>query len=679
MCNLQGGPSRRSSSMPSDKSVTTARFLAHDVLRDGQISMINDGLEVMSNEGFLLANAPTGIGKTAAALASALTVARTGDGKHVIFMTGRQSQHRIVVDTVHNINNRLDENQSKVALVDMIGRESMCEYVDRGTGKCSCEQGTPESERENRRAGLRNLILSEPRHVDFTIKEATNRRVCAWATARSAAADADILVCDYNHVFIESVRKASLPSMGIELENCIIVVDEAHNLPDRIRRSLSRNLNDKILRDAIFNLEEHCETLEKKATQSTIDAANATRARACEKALRRFKKRLATWIRDQRDKHRNPGDVGAEIEVRVEGDYILSMLRQELSGDISGEKIDLDGLIAQLFLIQVEMDEDEDELPSERLAIVLSILNQYAQSPAMCVVLTSRGDENRITTHLLDPAIMSEEVFRTVRGGVLMSGTLTPPQMYADSLGISSERPMITQSYPSPFLADRRPVLVASDVTSKYTARGPENTRKIRRHIHALLQSTPGHVAVFCQSYRMLEEIIEEADWPGRMLLIESRTWSKKRVDNAIQQLRDARQRGTKVLIAGVFGGRLSEGVDYSGNILDAVVCVGIPIAPKSVPQDALREYIDGKHQGMGWMYGALQPAVNSVLQGMGRAIRKSEDRAFILLLDNRLLTGQYRMCLPSTLHTFTANDSKRTGRMVKRFFEHLPEPAKGD
>ena len=81
----------------------------------------------------------------------------------------------------------------------------------------------------------------------------------------------------------------------------------------------------------------------------------------------------------------------------------------------------------------------------------------------------------------------------------------------------------------------------------------------------------------------------------------------------------------------------------------------------------------------MGWMYGALQPAVNSVLQGMGRAIRKVEDRAFILLLDNRLLTGQYRMCLPPTLHTFTADDSKRTERMVKRFFEHHPEPAKGD
>ncbi|MDE0574791.1 MAG: hypothetical protein OSB32_04330, partial [Candidatus Poseidoniales archaeon] len=119
---------------------------------------------------------------------------------------------------------------------------------------------------------------------------------------------------------------------------------------------------------------------------------------------------------------------------------------------------------------------------------------------------------------------------------------------------------------------------------------------------------------------------------------------------------------------------------DYAGNILDAVICVGIPIAPQSVPQKALRDYIEVKHgRGKGWKYGAIQPAVNSVLQGMGRAIRKVEDRAFILLLDNRLLGGQYRACLPSTLIPSTANDAKRTGRRAKAFFERHPEPARGE
>ena len=680
--------------MPPEESDTEARFHAHDSLRSGQKEMIEDGFKVISEGGFLLANAPTGIGKTAAALASALSVSRSLGGVQILFMTGRQSQHRIVVDTVRSINERLPDGEKPVTLVDMIGQNGMCvndlalQHGSRFRQVCGELRGTRQCKPFLEDSpGLRLKVLDYPLHVDELVEHAKNWRgakgpqpTCPWKIARETAAQADILVCDYNHLFNEDTRKSSLEAMGLSMEDMIVIIDEAHNLPDRIRRGLSRTLNDKLLRDTIYEFDEYCGVLKEKGLESALDVASFNRAQACQTALKRFKKRLATWIREQRDIHRNPGDVGAEIEVRVEADHILAMLRQELAGDVSGEKIDLDGLIGQLFLVQVDPDEDEDELATDRLASVLSILDRYSQSPAMCVVLNSRGDENRISTHILDPSVVSGEVFANVRGGVLMSGTLTPPEMYAESLGLPSVRPLGTASYPSPFLADRRPVLIASDVTSKYTERGPENTRKIRRHIHALLQNTPGHVAIFCQSYRMLEEVVEEADWPGRMILIESRGWTKKRVDSAIQQLRDARTRGTKVLLAGVFGGRLSEGVDYSGNILDAVVCVGIPVAPQSVPQNALREYIEKKHgQGKGWKYGALQPAVNSVLQGMGRAIRKVEDRAFILLLDNRLLSGQYRACLPPTLTTIKVDESKRTGRWAKQFFDRHPEPAKGD
>lgn len=178
----------------------------------------------------------------------------------------------------------------------------------------------------------------------------------------------------------------------------------------------------------------------------------------------------------------------------------------------------------------------------------------------------------------------------------------------------------------------------------------------------------------------MLEEIVGEGYWPGRRTYIEDRKWSKRVVDSRLNDLYNARDGGIKVLLAGVFGGRLAEGVDYSGNILDAVICVGIPIAPQSVPQIALREYIEDKHgRGKGWKYGVIQPAVNSVLQGLGRAIRKVEDRAFILLLDNRLLSGQYKSCLPPTLQPFTADNSSRTERRVKAFFERHPAPARGE
>ncbi len=661
--------------MAAEGLVSGVRFLAHESLRESQISMINDGMEAVSNGGFLFANAPTGIGKTAASLSAALTAAREYEGQHILFMTGRQSQHRIVVETVRNINARLPEDESPVTLVDMIGRESMCEYVDRATGKCSCEQGIPDSERHNRRFTLIQEILSEPRHVDFSIEFAAKRRICAWAAARQAAADADILVCDYNHVFLESVRKASLSSMGIELENSIIVVDEAHNLPNRIRRSLNLNLNFKMIRDAIYNLQEYCESNEKGRGENTAYAESIARSRNCEKALERFKGRFSTWTTNLRNSNSKSGDIGDAIEEKVDAGKILSMLRQELSK----EDLDVNTTIGILHSVEIDA-EDEEELDAHRLANFFAVLERYEQSSALCVVFNSQANEHRVTTHLLDPGIVSQHVLDEVKGGILMSGTLTPPEMYVQTLGVPSNRPVTTESYPSPFMADRRPVMIASDVTSKYTARGESNTRKIREHIQAILQQTPGHVAIFCQSYRMLEEIVVDGYWPGRREIIEEKNWSKRIVDKNINDLYNARDGGTKAILAGVFGGRLAEGIDYSGNILDAVICVGIPVAPQTVPQTALREYIDKKHgSGKGWKYGVLQPAVNSVLQGIGRAIRKAEDRAFILLLDNRLLSGQYRACLPSTMQTFTADDSKRTSRMARRFFERHPNPARGD
>ena len=89
----------------------------------------------------------------------------------------------------------------------------------------------------------------------------------------------------------------------------------------------------------------------------------------------------------------------------------------------------------------------------------------------------------------------------------------------------------------------------------------------------------------------------------------------------------------------GVLSGKLSEGVDYPDNILNSLVCVGLPMPPPSARQDALIEYYTKKFdRNKAWKYASLQPAVNSILQALGRPIRKKEDRAIIVLLEKRLL-----------------------------------------
>ena len=97
--------------MSVGSEVEARLFFAHEQIRDSQKEMVSDGIIALREGGFLLAAAPTGIGKTAAALASVFEVVNFYNANpkvpKILFMTGRQSQHRIVVDTVRQINSKL--------------------------------------------------------------------------------------------------------------------------------------------------------------------------------------------------------------------------------------------------------------------------------------------------------------------------------------------------------------------------------------------------------------------------------------------------------------------------------------------------------------------------------------------------------------------------------------------
>jgi len=662
--------------------------------------MISDGIEMLEQKGTLLAAAPTGIGKTAASLAAALTVAKSGERKRtILFMTSRQAQHRIVVDTVRRINERRVEGQAKVTLVDLIGQKGMCihEISENFSPVFSRMCADLRSKRNcqfflQEAPGLRLKVLQDPLHVEELVVAGRNHReagkpapTCPWKVARESAKDADVVVCDYNHLFNDNVREASLNAFGLKMEDCILVIDEAHNLPERIRMGLRAQLSVDLVRDAGYELEEHLETTQAKYAKSetqNLDAemADILRMQNSRAALKRIENRLRKWFGDEKRTlaaAAKPGE--KEFERRVEAREIIQIFEEETAATLSGGSFKVRDLMATIASVKVDLDADVDESTTacERLLAVSDNIHRFRGSAALCLVFTARRDTAFITTHLLDPSEVARPVFDAIEGAILMSGTLTPPKMYADLLGIPTDRPRKLVHYRSPFEDDRRPVIIARGVTSKYTSRGPEMTRRIHNHMHGLLKHTPGHVAVFCPSYAMLEQIVDEGDWPGRRIIIEDRGWSKQRADKIVEILRNARNAGQKVLLAGVYGGRLSEGMDFSGNLLDAVICVGLQISPPSVENKALRTYFDSHYDGMGFRYASSQPAVNRMLQAMGRAIRKADDRAVMLLLEDRLLQRTYSRCLPETLTSFESIDPQRTGRLVKRFFKRHPEPAR--
>jgi len=657
-------------------------FFAHESPRESQKEMIADGINALKDGHFLLAAAPTGIGKTAAALASALKVANlysTGsETPKILFLTGRQSQHRIVVDTIREVNRRMSQEFSKMRLVDIIGREGMCKIIDKSTGKCNCEPGVTESERRSLRSDLEDYIHSEPRHVDQILKYAERNGVCAWATARDVARSTNIIVCDYNHVFVEGVREASLPVMGVDLENTILVVDEAHNLPDRIRSGLERRITQKVFQRAHADCQEYKEELEKKEDALDIPESRALgEARKLEKQISALKSDpgLRKWFEGkQLENNKSKGD-----DIRIDTQDFLDVVSSAIQGIIEDDSEDpisrILTMISRLLAVVVAEDEDLEEEANEnqctKLAEILEICVRYRNNSALALVFDEIIGEPRVTTHLLDPGVVSGPIFEQSPGSILMSGTLFPPEMYVDILRIPENR-AICKNYPSGFPLGNRPVMIASDVTTKYSER-ERSMSSILEHIKSVIENTEGNVAIFAPSYSMLDTIYDhfKDNWNSKTgrLIKEEQRMSKRGVEGLISRLYQYKDMGGSALF-GVLSGKLSEGVDYSDNVLSALVCVGLPLPPPSARQDALLEYYTKKFdRNRAWKYASLQPAVNSILQALGRPIRKKEDRAIIVLLEKRLLENRVSRCMPVMQKMQTSNPS-RTAERVHSFFQ---------
>jgi len=671
-------------------------FVAHSNLRESQLEMMRDGFNAMKNGGFHLASAPTGIGKTAAALSASLEVSRSREEPAtVMFLTGRQSQHKIVVDTVRKINNRINEREKKVSLVDMIGQQGMCINEIRSEHRALFSRLCVEKRRSRgckpwlaNSKSIRLGILEDPLHVEELVArcaEPSDQRpngICPWKAARETAVAADVVVCDYNHVFVEHVREASLPAMGLEVSNLILIVDEAHNLPDRIRKGCERTIRENAVIRAKSDLQEHLGNLEKSLSEeengSLIEEIG--NLKRCERML----ERLQTEFRDFLLKMEKSASIGRGEECLVEiGDFI-EMVEDSGKG-LEKSVFSAREMIGSLEAVRIEIDAEDGDLEEEsdahRFANFLRICLTGVNNPAYSLVYDKFGDHSRLTTHLLDPGPVCSEVFETAIGGVLMSGTLNPPEMYAELLRIPKGDSMIMKEYDSPFIEDRRPVLVATDVTSKFSERTDENMERIRRHIISVLKEAKGHVALFAPSYAILNDILDERSgtWWPREMITESPRDSKAEISKTLDMLHKKRKRNEPVLLAGVMRGKFAEGVDYPGNILDAVICVGLPLPPPSARQDALLEYFKTRFgRDRAWKYSSSQPAVNSIMQAMGRSIRKVEDRALIVILEKRLRQGRYKDCMPSRMRFLKVNEPERTASLARRFFEKNPEPAKG-
>jgi DNA excision repair protein ERCC-2 len=591
----------------------------HENIREGQKEFIKDVALAIKEGKHLLAYAPTGLGKTVGVLVPGIKHSLQ-TGRKVFFLTSRQSQHNIAIETIRAIREVFDVD---IRAVDIISKQVMCprdiskEHPAVFNEFCKLEQRTNTCKFYSKyEKGLVEKVCSDVMHVEDLVDLARSKGICPHRLALEAAARSNVVICDYNYIFSD-ISETVLNAMEVALEDTVIIVDEAHNLPDRIRGHLSQDLTMNRLEDAL---------------------AECRKDKQVQFFLKHLRKVVAQMLEEA------PKGSEMLIDHRPFIDRVEGILKQTLD-----DTWDLDVFIEKL--LEIGEKKILDGAPYSAAMEVGAFLDGFRQDLAGMIHVLSDVDNTKLYFRLLDPSAVSEAIFNSAHASILMSGTLFPTNMYADLLGIPAER-AIFASYESPFPKENRPVYAVPEVTTLYKKRGQKMYEKIATGLKTAASEVPGNIAVFFPSYKILADVQYPLEKMGitKKILVEERQSSKREKEDILRDLRRLKTFRGGLLLA-VMGGSLSEGIDYKDNLLDCVVVVGLPLPPPSLEQKELINYYDRKFGfKKGEEYGYISPAMNRVLQAMGRCIRSETDRATVLLMDDRYNEFRYKKFFPKEI-----------------------------
>ncbi len=611
-------------------------YFPYSKVRDIQSDMISDVYNAIKDKRHIIMHAPTGIGKTIAVLAPALSLAMKNN-LTIFFLTSRQTQHKIVIDTLKQIKQKFNIDFD---CADIIGKKWMClqngveampaslfhEYCKslRDEGNCEFYLNTRKPNMQptvGAKQAIEELKIIGPCHANEFIENGKKRKMCPYELAALTAANAKVIIADYYYIFSHTIRQSFLLKIKKELENIILIVDEVHNLPKRIRELLTQKTSSLIIENA------------KKEAKKYGYGETAENLDIVENAL---------------------FELGREIEnedVASKNDFV----------DLISKSKNYDDVVAELLFA------GEDIRDRQQKSFVFSIAKfleaWIGPDIGFGRILSKEISDKKLKISMsyrcLDPSIAAKEVIGKSYSTVLMSGTLTPTEMYRDILGFKEN--VLEKEYKSPFPRKNRLNLVIPKTTTKFVERSHRQFEEIAFICGDIADSIEGNIAVFFPSYDLMANIAGYFRQKcQKQVFIEKQNHSKKEKEELLASFKSHKE----AVLMGISTGSFGEGIDMPG-VLKAVIIVGLPLEKPDVEKRLLIEYYDDKF-GKGFEYGYVLPAITKCLQNAGRCIRSETDKGAIIFLDERYAWRNYYQCFPEDWDMEVSLDY---GSVLREFF----------
>jgi DNA excision repair protein ERCC-2 len=592
--------------------------------RLGQNEIIEDIKTCLNSKTHFVFEAPTGTGKTIVILAPVLEFALKNH-KKVVYVTRTNSQQIQVLKEARALRKYLD-----FKAFPLQGRNNYCmlategELKEGGAEELSliCENLKKKVLKNNSKACeyYYNFIKDNGKKlIEFqdstlaTAEEVVDHakllKVCPYETMKVALRNSDLVVASYPYFFEPFIRAKILEWLQCDIKDIILIVDEAHNVPDFAREERSLALSIRILQRFDSEIVEYGEFNYKNIKSSEF-------SEIVKEAMNRLGSDLLSG-------NEEATIIGSEFEEMLmdlskKNSVVIREYLKELKK--FGEEIRRKKL-------------DSDKLPRSYIYSTASfLLDWFDEDSDDMIKLISDSDDLKLEIYSLDPTPITSAVENTYVS-IHMSGTLKPIDEYIAN--IFTELVPVKKVYPSPFSSENLKIKYIEDITTKYDVMEKDNAelKKIRIYIKDILSASKKNSVVFFPSYRVLDKMLKIGlDIPGNLYL-DTKELKQKDFVRLVNLFK--KKGGTFVT---VIGSRFSEGLDFPEGELELVIIVGIPYPKPTVKQRALEEYYTKKFgKEFGYLYTVKAPATRKMLQAIGRMIRSEMDRGFAVILDRRI------------------------------------------
>lgn len=568
--------------------------------REGQRELVTGVYHTITKGRQLFIQAPTGIGKTMAALFPAVRAVGEGYGDKIFYLTAKTIT-RTVAEEAFEI---LKSKGLSYKTLSITAKEKLCllEEMECNPEKCPYAKG--HFDRVN--DAVFELLNSTDTFLrEELLEQAERHQVCPYEMCLDVSSWVDAIICDYNYAFDPKVHLKRFFGDGVK-GDYLFLIDEAHNLVERGRKMYSATLCKE-------------DFLEKAKIVKEVSPKLSRILKKCNRHLLEYKRECDTY---------------------------------KVMEHIGGFSLRLMSLLGEMehFLEQ----EHEEKIQKEILEFSFEVrhfLNMYELADENYVIYTHYGEQGEflLTLFCVNPRRNLQECLNKGKSTVFFSGTFLPLPYYRSLFSMRKDDYAICAS--SPFPREHLKLLVARDVSSKYTRRDAGEYEKMAEYIVQLLLGKRGNYLVFFPSYRMMEDICQvvEEKLKNAKTRVRYVYQTPSMTEQEREEFLEQFQEDGEETLAGfcVMGGIFSEGIDLAGKKLIGAAVVGTGLPQIGSEREILKEYYDEK-ANMGFSYAYRYPGMNKVLQAAGRVIRTKTDRGIVLLLDERFLQRAYQELFPA-------------------------------